>query len=116
MPLADVHFEPRDDVVVARMQGEIDMSNADELGGALGSRVSRDVRALVLDLREIGYIDSAGVRLIYTLHRRLDQRGQQLRIVVEPAGPIVDTLRIADVPRTVGALDTVDAAVDSLDG
>jgi anti-anti-sigma factor len=116
MPLADVRFEPRDDVVVARMQGEIDMSNADELGGALGSQVSRDVRALVLDLREIAYLDSAGVRLIYTLHRRLDHRGQQLRIVVTPGGPIADTLRIADVPRTVGALETVDAAVDSLDG
>jgi anti-anti-sigma factor len=116
MPLADVRFEPRDDVVVARMQGEIDMSNADELGGALGSQVSRDVRALVLDLREIAYLDSAGVRLIYSLRQRLDHRGQQLRIVVTPGGPIADTLRIADVPRTVGALETVDAAVDSLDG
>jgi anti-sigma B factor antagonist len=114
MPLADVHFEPVGEVVVAHLTGEIDMSNAEEVGAALSGQTPSDVRGLVLDLREIAYLDSAGIRLIYNLRARLDHRGQQLRLVVEPGGPITDALRIADVPRAVGALETVDAAVDSL--
>ncbi len=115
MPLADVHFEPVGEVVVAHLEGEIDMSNAGELGAALGGQTPSDVRALVLDLREVGYLDSAGIQLIYGLRARLDHRGQQLRLVVAPGSPIAEALRVADVPRAVGALETVDAAVDSLD-
>jgi anti-anti-sigma factor len=114
MRLADVHFEPVGEVVVAHVTGEIDMSNADEVSAALSDQTPKDVRALVLDLREIAYLDSAGIRLIYNLRGRLDHRGQQLRLVVAPGGPIADALRIADVPRAVGAVETVDAAVDSL--
>jgi anti-sigma B factor antagonist len=114
MPLADVHFEPIGEVVVAHLTGEIDMSNADEVGAALGGQTPAGVRALVLDLRELAYLDSAGIQLIYQLRNRLDHRGQQLRLVVAPGAPIAEALRIADVPRAIGALETVDAAVDSL--
>jgi anti-anti-sigma factor len=114
MPLADVQFEPVGEVVVAHLTGEIDMSNAEVVTDALSGQTPTDVRALVLDLREIAYLDSAGIRLIYNLRSRLEDRGQQLRLVVEPGGPITDALRIADVPRAVGAVETVDAAVDSL--
>jgi anti-anti-sigma factor len=115
MPLADIHFEPRDEVLVARVEGEIDMSNADELGTALSSQVPPNTRALVLDLREVGYVDSAGVRLIFNLRKRLDHRGKQLRLVVGPGASIAEALRVAGVPQAIGALETVDAAVDSLD-
>jgi anti-anti-sigma factor len=114
MPLADVHFEPIGEIVVAHLTGEIDMSNADEIADAISVQTPVDARALVLDLREVLYIDSAGIRLIYNLRSRLDHRGQQLRLVVEPGGPITDALRVADVPRAVGAVETVDAAVASL--
>jgi anti-anti-sigma factor len=114
MPLADVHFESIAEVVVAHLTGEIDMSNADEVADALSAQTPVEARALVLDLREVGYLDSAGIRLIYNLRGRLDHRGQQLRLVVEPGGPITDALRVADVPRAVGAVETVDAAVASL--
>jgi anti-anti-sigma factor len=114
MPLADVHFESIEGVVVAHLTGEIDMSNADEVADALSAQTPADARALVLDLREVGYLDSAGIRLIYNLRGRLEHRGQQLRLVVEPGGPITDALRVADVPRAVGAVETVDAAVASL--
>ena len=114
MPLADAHFEPIGEIVVAHLTGEIDMSNADEIADAISVQTPADARALVLDLREVVYTDSAGIRLIYNLRSRLDHRGQQLRLVVEPGGPITDALRVADVPRAVGAVETVDAAVASL--
>lgn len=114
MPLADVEFELAEDVVVAHVDGEIDMSNGEELGGALGSRLTNEALGLVVDLREVDYLDSAGVQLIYDLRERLGNRGQQLRLVVGAQSPIAEALRIADVPRTVGTFETVDAALQSI--
>jgi anti-anti-sigma factor len=115
VPLADVHFEPFDEALVAHLEGEIDMSNAEELGTALSSQVPREVRALILDLRQVGYVDSFGIRLIFNLRKRLGHRGTQLRLVVEPEAAICEALRVAGVPQAIGALETIDAALHSLD-
>ena len=114
MPLADLEFEVIDRVVIAHVDGEIDMSNADELGNAFSMRLTNDALGLVVDLRKVDYLDSAGIHLIYALRERLDNRGQQLRLVVAPEAAISEALRIANVSRTVGAFATVDAARQSI--
>jgi anti-anti-sigma factor len=114
MPLADLEFEITDRVVIAHVDGEIDMSNADELGNAFSVRLTNDALGLVVDLRKVDYLDSAGIHLLYALRERLDNRGQQLRLVFGPEAPISEALRIADVSRTVGAYETVDAARQSI--
>jgi hypothetical protein len=53
--------------------------------------------------------------MIYTLRNRLDHRGQRLRLVVAPGAAITEALRIAGVPQAIGAVETVDAALDSLE-
>lgn len=115
MPLADVEFELVRDVVVAHVEGEIDMSNGDELRAAVGSRVPADTLGLVLDLREVGYLDSAGVHLVFGLHERLGDRGQQLGLVVEPGSSVADVMRISEVVQTVPAFETVGAALQSIE-
>ena len=114
-PLADVRFERADGVVIAHVRGEIDMSNAEYLGTAF-NEVPPDARAVVLDLIDVGYLDSAGIRMIYKLRNRLDHRGQQPRLVVAPGAEIAEALRISGVPEAIGTVETVDAALDSLDG
>jgi anti-sigma B factor antagonist len=113
-PLADVHFETIDRVVVARLEGEIDMSNASELGTAITARVPSDALAVVLDLGAVDYLDSAGIHVVFELRERLKRRGQQIRLVVTPDSPIATTLRYADVPGTIGAADTVPDAIAGL--
>jgi anti-sigma B factor antagonist len=115
-PLADVQFETIDDVVVARLQGEIDMSNADDLGAAITARVSSDAAGLVLDLGAVDYLDSAGIQIMFELRERLTRRGQEIRLVVGPEAQIATALRYADVPRTLGAADTVQDAIADLTG
>ena len=114
-PLADVHYETLDGVLVARLEGEIDMSNADELGTAITARVRSDALALVLDLAAVDYLDSAGIAVLYELRERLRLRGQQIRLVLPADSPVATALRYADVPRTIGAADTVQAAIADLE-
>jgi anti-sigma B factor antagonist len=116
VPLADVAFSADGEVVIASIRGEIDMSNAGELGDAIARRLTNEALALIIDLTACEYLDSAGIHLIYELHDRLRNRGQDVRVVIAPGAVIGEALRLADVPRAVGAAETVDAALTSLRG
>jgi anti-sigma B factor antagonist len=113
-PLSDVRFETIDRVMVARLQGEIDMSNATELGAAITARVPTDALAVVLDLGAVDYVDSAGIHVVFELRDRLRRRGQEIRLVVAPDSPIATALHYADVQGTIGAADTLQDAIADL--
>jgi anti-anti-sigma factor len=113
-PLADVSFETREGVVVARLEGELDMSNASELGAAITARVPSDARGLVLDLGRVGYVDSAGVHVFFELRERLTRRGQQIRLALAADSPVATALEYAGVQRMFGAATTVTGAIADL--
>ena len=114
MALADLSVETVEQVVVARVDGEIDMSNASELGNTISRQVSNEAAALVLELSDVGYVDSAGIQVIYQLHERLQTRGQQLWLVVPAGSPIAYPLRLADIPGAIAVAETLDGALESL--
>jgi anti-sigma B factor antagonist len=113
-PLADVIFETLDGVVVARLEGEVDMSNASELGAAITARVPSDARGLVLDLGAVEYLDSAGIHVLFELRERLKRRGQEIRLALAADSPVATALEYAGVPRTLGAAGTVQGAIEDL--
>jgi anti-anti-sigma factor len=100
-----------DDVVVARLSGEIDLSNAAQVGEDLGTRVPNSALGLVIDLTATEYLDSSGVHLVFDLAERLQRRQQQLRVVVPEGAPIRRVLRIVELHRAVPVLASVDEAV-----
>jgi anti-anti-sigma factor len=114
MRLADLRFDLRGRVVVARLDGELDMSNADELGAALAQRMPNEAQGLVLDLSRLSYMDSAGIQLVYELLERLKDRGQQMRLVVPRGCPVSHALHLANVPRTVGVVESPEAGFASM--
>jgi anti-sigma B factor antagonist len=109
--LSDVQFSRHGHVVVAHLAGEIDLSNADDIGGAIVLEVPHESAALVLDLSAVDYVDSAGIRLIYQLRQKLRARGQALRIVIPADSPTNDALRLAGVADSIHTLETVDDAL-----
>jgi anti-sigma B factor antagonist len=64
MKLADLEVSNDGDIVIARIVGEVDMSNADELRVAIAGAVPAEAAGLVLDLSKLDYLDSAGIRMI----------------------------------------------------
>jgi anti-anti-sigma factor len=109
--LADVEFSDRAGAVIARVTGEIDLANAEGLAGAIVEAIPNETHALVLDLTDVLYIDSAGIRLIYQLRERLRVRGQALRLVAPEASASHDALRLAGVASHVETIETVDQAL-----
>jgi anti-anti-sigma factor len=109
--LAELDFEERGDAVVARLSGELDLSNVHDIADALHAAVSGDVAGLALDLSELTHLDSAGVRLLFDLRQRLATARQVLVAVVPAGAPIREILDLAAVPATIELFTDLDAAV-----
>ncbi len=94
-----------DGVVIASLSGEIDLSNAAEITDALLGGVPNEALGLVIDLSEVSYLDSAGVRMLAELDHRLGWRAQVLRVVAPEASRSRRVLEIAGLERVL-SLDT----------
>ena len=113
-PLADVRVELRDEIPVARVEGEVDISNVHEVGTALGEAVPNSAVGLVVDLSPTGHLDSSGLRLCYELHRRLTGRGQSLRLVVPRGAPIMQVISLTGLDEAVPVHETVDPPLEDM--
>lgn len=114
--LADVRFETVGEVLIVRIAGEVDMSNAGEIGSAVRQMMSNQALGLVVDLGSVDYFDSAGIHLIYDLREKLRVRGQQLRLVVPEHSATRDTLTLAGVLQALEVDLTLEAAMETLNG
>lgn len=114
MRLSDVQLSDHGRAILARVSGEIDLSNADDIGGAIALEMSNESLVLVLDLSEVEYVDSAGIRLIYQLREKLRARGQALRLVIPARSPTSDAFRLAGVSGNIETYETADDALREL--
>lgn len=108
--LVGVEIEHRDDdVVVARLTGELDISAADRTGKKIAEAVPSSARGLVVDMSELEFMDSSGVSMLFTLARQVGSHRQQLRVVAPPGKPVSRVLQIVEFERAA----PVDVDVDS---
>jgi anti-anti-sigma factor len=112
--LASVLVERQGDVQIVRLAGEVDISNAARLEGDISDAVPNDAAALVLDLSETDYLDSAGIRMLFELAQRLAGRRQSLAVVVPPDSLVRHSLVVTELEQAVPMHDSLDAAVDAL--
>jgi anti-sigma B factor antagonist len=117
--LARLSLEIQGDIELARVAGEVDASNVDDLSQRLLAALSNDARALVLDLSETSYIDSSGISLIFDAAARLRNRRQELRLVVTPRSFVGEVLAAVSMEQSVAIdpdLDDALRAVQAADG
>jgi anti-anti-sigma factor len=98
--------------LIARVRGDIDMSNIVALRDEIARHVMSDALGFVLDLSEVTYLDSAGIRLLFQLDERAQSRQQRLLVVVPP-GAIIN--RSLEAAGAIGSLEIMSSADDALD-
>lgn len=64
------------DRTVLRLLGELDLASAPLLQGEIESAEAGAARPLVLDLDDLAFIDSTGLRVILSAHERSREHGQ----------------------------------------
>jgi anti-anti-sigma factor len=109
--LAQLDFEERGDVVIARITGELDLSNVHDIGDGLAAGLPGDASGLVLDLRELIHLDSAGVRLLFDLRQRLAIARQGLFVVAPAESAVREVIDLAAVPAAMPVTSDLDEAV-----
>lgn len=63
------------------LHGELDLANSHLLESALDAPDAESAPMLVLDLRDVQFIDSTGLRAILTTHERLHEQGRELAVI-----------------------------------
>lgn len=113
MPLADVRFEREAAIVIATLTGEVDMSNATSIRQQIGGSVTPDDDALVVDLSELAFMDSAGLHSLVELGTVLDERRQQLLLCVPKGSTMERAVEIIGLPRAVSVHSSRDEAIEA---
>lgn len=115
MSLADVQITLARHALIARLTGEIDMSNAEDMGATVIGATPNEAAGVVLDLSSVDYLDSAGIYVVFGMRTSLQARGQSLILVIPPDSPVHDALRLAGVERPGEVTETVDEAIRAID-
>jgi stage II sporulation protein AA (anti-sigma F factor antagonist) len=108
--------DPSDEDVIAVVcvAEEIDVSNADRIAVTLASSVRNEQWGMVVDLSQLSYLDSSGIRLLFDLRRRLERRRQELWAVVPPGSPVLRVLELTQVSGIIPLAATIDEAVAAI--
>jgi anti-sigma B factor antagonist len=102
-----------DDIVVAHIEGEIDLSNAQPIGNRLRDLLTNHSVALIVDLGPTTYLDSSGVALMFGLFDELRRRQQNLYLVVPEESRLKRVLSITGLDRAVPTHTTLDGALQA---
>ncbi|MCE3555395.1 STAS domain-containing protein [Pseudonocardia sp. RS11V-5] len=70
------------------LAGEVDLDNAGAVEQRLQDLITNRARSVVLDLGGLTYLDSAGLRTLFTLANRLELLQVGLEIVVPADSPV----------------------------
>jgi anti-anti-sigma factor len=72
---------PSEFEVVIALSGELDMSTIDALVDRVESRLERPIQLLTLDLGDLAFMDSTGLRLLIELNDRARQAPWSLKLI-----------------------------------
>lgn len=87
MTAADVVVHAQGSTIEIRLSGEIDLSNSDAVREKIFASISNHLVAVALDLSEVSYIDSAGLRVLFALTERLRLLQTKCTMIAPPGSP-----------------------------
>jgi anti-sigma B factor antagonist len=101
----EVRNEGRATVIAVR--GELDLASSPALQEELDRVAASDAQMLIIDLRELDFMDSTGLSVLVRAHQRIEEQGRQLAMVRGPQQVqrllsltgVADRLTLVDSPE-----------------
>ncbi|MFD1049737.1 STAS domain-containing protein [Kibdelosporangium lantanae] len=113
IPISTVTASREGTIAVVRVVGEIDMSSVEPLDTAVRQELDAKPAGLVLDLLDVGFWGSSGIRTLLETRARTESGQTALRLVAQ--GPIVlRPLEICGLAPLFHVHETVPSAVREL--
>ena len=104
-----MQFEQLDEIVCARLSGRLDSNNAAVVEQALLARIREGHSRLVIDLKNLDYISSAGLRVFLLVAKKLRQQQGQLSLC-NLSRPIKQVFEISGFTAILKVCDDIDSA------
>lgn len=106
LPSFELGVDTGDKRVTFTPRGELDLATAPELETQVLAAVRGGDRAVVLDLRELTFMDSTGVRTIIAAHQVAAETGHDLRVVRPPRESAVSrVIEISGIDEALGLVN-----------
>ena len=101
-------------VLVARLVGDLDLSNLHAVHTALVDATPNDAGGLVVDLSGVEFLDSSGVETLFRLQRSLAIRQQRFAVAIPPEATIRRALELSGAAGEMALCPSVDAALGAV--
>jgi anti-anti-sigma factor len=100
-------------VTVIELQGSVDVSQAMDLRELLGDKIDGPRARVLVDLSHVRLIDSSGIGILVTAHRRAAGAGAAFAIA-NPNGSVARVLQMTRTDQLLRVFDTVEQAEQEL--
>jgi anti-sigma B factor antagonist len=100
--------------VIVSVSGEIDVFNAAELMALVEAAVPTEAHGAVLDLTDVGFLDSTAIRKLFALTSRLSERRQRVHVVTPGGSTVLRTLELVEFARAAPMHDSLEEALAQL--
>jgi anti-anti-sigma factor len=115
MPSDDLVIQKRTvgDIGIVKADGIVDLATMRPMREAVRELLSDGIKHIVLDLRDVMYMDSAGISIIMTAKRGVtDKRGEVF--VAAKSGEVSRALHLVQMDRVVTFVDDPEGALNDL--
>ncbi|MCP4624923.1 MAG: STAS domain-containing protein [bacterium] len=106
----DISVQQSDQISIVSIAGTFDALTADQIVGCIDERISSGEKHLVLDLSEVEFMSSAGLRVILGALKQTRQAGGDLYLAGAKGG-VDRVLKMSGFPKILKAYDSIDNAI-----
>ena len=96
----DMTTERKDGVLAASIGGRIDGTNSADFEQAIRTAVQDDDRAVIVDLEQLSYISSAGLRAVLLTAKYLSNQGAKFALC-SLTGPIKEVFEVSGFDKII---------------
>jgi len=110
----DIQSERHPQALVVSLAGSFDALTADQVQSFIGAQLDEGQQHIVVELGQVEFMSSSGIRILVELIRKGRRMGGDLRLAAAQPG-VKRTLELSGLTRILQVYSSVEEAVRSLD-
>ena len=109
----DINATKEGNILISKPFGRLDGTNSRDFEENLKSQLNDDVNNLIIDLEDLVYISSAGLRAILLLAKTLNSKGQKL-VLCSLSDQIMEVFEISGFNKVISIHANRTSAISSM--
>ncbi len=95
----DIRIERMGKHVLVRLAGRLDITQSDEVETALAKEIQNGEGDMIVNLGQISYISSSGIRIFVGMVRELGRQSRKLKLcnITPPVKKVFDVVELMDL-------------------